>query len=596
MIRNSSPAFALLAILGLAPAISAQPGDLERWLAVRSEHFVLLTDADPERGVELAHHLELFRATFARLAPRLELRAAVPTTFLAFRDAEAYAPYKSHPDTGSGTLLGQFLIHPDRNFLTLDASARPAGEMAVIYHEFVHYLVAHNFYRVPRWFHEGLAEYYSTFAVEGDRIFVGRPVERHLRWLRYDNADRKRRSLSHDYSLRALLTGEAGHHGSRAGGYYALSWALVHHLLSGGPEPLDRMADFLIRLRDDQDPDRAFETAFEVRLDDLEETLRAYAYRGESLAAALDPADHGGPFSAAAFDIEDLGPGPAVSVYRLAPADTLCHLGNLQLRLGRPGAAERHFQAAFDHAPSHVEALAGLAVIRDHEGRLPEADVLYRDALAAGSGDPLTYVRYGRHLLARIRPDAGGDLITAGKLKVAGALAAGDLAAGGSAADEWLAAAEELAAAARAAFAVAIDLDGDFAEARALFGHAHVFGKADPRPGIRALEKARHQLPDRVDLGLVLLQLHLKDKDFKQAGRLLEGDLRAQAGDQAVLWAEEEIERARLLHAASLALADGDAEKALSLFDQAIAVTSDQDLRDRMSARLAALQSRYAPG
>ena len=39
---------------------------------------------------------------------------------------------------------------------------------------------------------------------------------------------------------------------------------------------------------------------------------------------------------------------------------------------------------------------------------------------------------------------------------------------------------------------------------------------------------------------------------------VLDGDLREHASAEAVLWAEEEIERSRLLHAASGALADGE--------------------------------------
>ncbi len=593
---------ACLLFAWLAPAAGAQPENLEDWIAVHSRNFVLLTDADPGRGVELARNLELFRATFALLSPRLELRSAVPTTLIAFRDGESYAPYKSHPDRGGRRLLGQFLIHPDRNFLTFDASARTAGVtpeegngFAVIYHEFVHYLVAHNFHNVPRWFHEGLAEYYSTFAVEDELIHVGRPVERHLRWLRFDNEDQKKRSLSHDFSLRALLTGESGHHGQRAGGFYAMSWALVHHLLSGGPERLDRMADFLIRLRDDEDPDRAFEDAFDLRLDELEERLRAYAYRQASLVPEAGPEGTGEPFRVAAFDVADLEPGSVASVTRLAPADALFRLGDLQLRLGRPEVAESHFQAALDHTLDHAESLAGLALIRDTQSRFAEADVLYRDALGVGSIDPLTYIRYGRHLLAKIQPEDGGELLTAGKLKIAGELAGGDASAGSEqlAGDGQPATAEDLAAGARAAFAVAVDLDRDFAEARAFFGKAHQIGGIDPAPGIKALEKARVQLPDRDDLTLSLLQLHLKNKDFERARRLLEGDLREHAEDQVILWAEEEIERAELLHAAGEAFDDGEFEDALNLFDQAIAVTSSQDLRDRMAARLTALQERY---
>ncbi len=600
----------LLAASCLAATASAQPDNLEDWVAVRSQHFVLQTDAHPRRGVEIARNLELFRNTFALLSPGLELRSAVPTALIAFRDAGTYAPYKSHPDGNGSVLLGQFLIHPDRNFLTFDASARPAGvapgrrqhsDFAVIYHEFVHYLVAHNFHNVPRWFHEGLAEYYSTFVVEGERIYVGRPVERHLRWLRFDNGDREERSLSHDFSLRAVLTGESGHHGHRAGGFYALSWALVHHLLSGGPERLDRMADFLVRLRDDEDPDRAFENAFDLRLDDLEETLRAYAYRQETLTPVAPEAERSPrrganeTFRVATFDVAELGPEPQASVVRLRPEDVLFRLGDLELRLGRPESAERHFQTALDHTLDHAESLVGLALIRDHQSRFDEADVLYRDALGVGSADPLTYLRYGRHLLARIQPDHLRGPISTGNLKVAGALAGGgELTGGEPTTDELIAAAEDTAAAARAAFATAVDRDRNYAEARALFGYAHLFGKVDPEPGITALEKARHWLPDRDDLTLHLIQLQLKKKDFRAARRLLEGDLREHAGDQAVLWAEEEIERAELLHAASEALDEGEVEDALDLFDQAIAVTSNQDLRDRMAARLTALQSRYA--
>ncbi len=585
--RSIAACVALIAAAAAQAAGVEQWIDLERWIAVESRNFVIFTDAEPERGVELARNLERFRSAFAALGPGLELRSAVPTRFVAFRDRGSYAPYKSHPDSGGAVTLGQFLLDRDRNFLTLDASTRPGGDFAVIYHEFVHYLVAHNFARVPRWFHEGLAEYYSTFAVEDERVVVGRPVVRHLRWLRADNADRKVRLLSHDFSLRAVLTGESGHHGSRAGGFYALSWALVHHLLSGGPERLDRMAEFLVRLRDREDPDAAFEAAFDLRLDDLEETLRELAYREDTGLPPIDPSAEG--FPEVTLDLADLGPQPEATTAPLPPADALFHLGDLQLRLGRLEWAEGHFQAALERDPEHAESLAGLALLRDYASRFEEAEVLYRDALAIGSDDPLTYLRYGVHLLAKILPEAAGQLVAAGKLQVAGELAIGPELAK----SERLADAERTAGEARRAFAAAVDLDGEHAEARALFGYAHLFGDVDPKPGIRALQKARSWLPDRDDLTLFLLQLHLKDRAFDRARRLLDEDLREHAEPQVLLWAEEEIERARMLHAASQALADGETEEALRLFDQAIAVTSGHDLRERLAARLAELQRRY---
>jgi hypothetical protein len=200
-----------LALLTCLPATSdpAQgwdpPDESSRWFTIHSDHFVIHTNATAERGGEIALSLELFRNFFARLAPGLELRSPSPTKIVAFRDSRAYAPYKTAPDTPGTRVLGQFLRHPDGNFLTIVADSRHVGAFAVIYHEFVHYLVDHNFPRVPLWFNEGLAEYYSTLTVEDGRVYLGRPVERHVRWLRYDNREREDRFLSHDFSLRQVL-------------------------------------------------------------------------------------------------------------------------------------------------------------------------------------------------------------------------------------------------------------------------------------------------------------------------------------------------------------------------------------------------------
>ena len=228
-------------------------------------------------------------------------------------------------------------------------------------------------------------------------------------------------------------------------------------------------------------------------------------------------------------------------------------------------------------------------MVRDSQSRYAEAEILYRDALEIGSDDPLTYMRYGRHLLARMRPESAVDLVVAGKLVPAGELAL----AGKLVWDEDLLVASELAAGARAAFARAVALDGEFAEARVLFGFAHLVGEVDPGPGIAALAKVRGWLPDRDDVTFFLLQLHLKDRNFNAAQRLLETVLRGNADDLVVRLAEEEIERAQLLHRAAEALGEERIEEALRLFDEAIAVTGDQDLRRRMAARLTVLQELY---
>ena len=266
------------------PPAAAQPDDLDAWRLAETPNFTIHTNASEERGSEIAVSLELFRSVFARLAPALELRSPAPTKILAFRDARSFAPYKSRADSGNARLLGQFLSHPDGNYLTIDAGTRAVGSFAVIYHEYVHYFVRHNFPGVPLWFNEGLAEYYSTFAVEEGIVHVGRPVERHVKWLARDT----------EFSLWDLLEVDRQssdyHEGSKAGRFYAVSWALVHYLLSGGNERIDQMADFLLALQDGEEAYDAFEEAFDTRLGQLEEKLKAYIQASEFPQAQFDSA------------------------------------------------------------------------------------------------------------------------------------------------------------------------------------------------------------------------------------------------------------------------------------------------------------------
>ena len=217
---------ALLALLVLLPvSVQAMPDDPATWTVIDSAHFEIYTDAGAERGLEIAQGLEQFWAVFARLAPELELRSPAPTKIFAFKDRQSFGPYKSRADGGGTFLLGQFLAHADGNYLTLDAGTRLVGSLAVVQHELVHYLVRHNFPEAPLWFNEGLAEYYSTFVVEGEVARVGSPIDRHLGWL-------ERRGVDLSTVLAADRRSAAYHEPGQVGGFYAGSWALVHYLLS----------------------------------------------------------------------------------------------------------------------------------------------------------------------------------------------------------------------------------------------------------------------------------------------------------------------------------------------------------------------------
>ncbi|MCP4660864.1 MAG: tetratricopeptide repeat protein [bacterium] len=535
------PLLALLGLLLCGIAAQAQPVDRDDWHAVHTPHFTIYTNAGPQRGGEIAVNLELFRSVFARLAPALELNSPAPSKILAFRDATSYAPYKTSPDPDGGRILGQFLSHRDGNYLTIDAAGtHRVGSCGVIFHEYVHYFVRHNFPGVPLWFNEGLAEYYSTFGTADGIVYVGRPVPRHLRWLQQDG----------DYSLSDLLVvtqrSPAYHDGEEAGRFYAVSWALVHYLLSSA-ERLDQTADFLLRLEDGEAPDDAFEEAFGTRLRRIEEKLRAY------LAGKLPEA---------AIPLNRLQASTMVRTEPMPPPDVLYHLGDLLAHIGRPAQAEQHFHLALELDPTHADTHAGLALVRDLAGGYDEAEILYRDAVELRSTNPLTYLLYGRHLLTVLR--AGGEIDR-----------------------------KALAERARAAFEKVVGLDPEFGEGYAMLGLAHLVGEPDPAAGIRALERARQLLPTRMDVVFHLVRLRLRNKEFDRAESLIDGVLARRAEPERVQKAREELTRAKLLHAAEEALRAGEIADGLRLYDEATSVTTDPALRERMEEKLLALQERY---
>ncbi|MEM7048850.1 MAG: tetratricopeptide repeat protein [Acidobacteriota bacterium] len=522
----------LVLIVSFSPWADAQEVDpFSGWSEVSSSDFALLTNASPERGRDLLLRLERFRSLFARLSPDLELDSAVPLRILAFRDAEAYAPYKNGSDGGGLRIMGQFIRSRDGAFITLDADPGRRGALSAVYHEAVHDLVAHNFPAVPRWLDEGLAEYYGAFEERAGFARVGSPVERHLDWLQSET----------DLDLPAVLSVAdrrdlhgAGGARRRVGRFYAVSWALVHYLLSQ-PEGTATLGDYLLRLLAGEDPNDALEESLGRSVAELEKDLVAYLQRRE--------------FASLVVAIEDLPVPAQVAVRAVDRSEVAVHLGDLLLLVGRRDLAAEHYDVALEGDPGNGEAWSGLAWIQDSQGSYEEAEVLHRKALEAGSREALTFVRLGRH--RSVQKDADG---------------------------------------ARWAFAEAVARDPSFAEARALLGRSQGLPGGDPVAGIRHLKIAMVALPYRLDLAFDLVRLHLANGDPEAAERLLDGTL-SRYGDAAKLdAARREVERTRQMLAYERALAAGDRSAALAAFDRAISVTDDSELKARMEAHLRALQ------
>src|SRR5689334_9117982 len=148
----------------------------DNWVSVRSKH-VLVIGNGAERDIrQMAVRLEQFRDVVSQLVSPSATDSAVPTTVIVFKDDASYAPFKT-----SDNNAGYFQPGQDVNYITLSAETRGEQDyFNIIFHEYTHLITNNSIGLSPAWFNEGLAELYSTLAINNNGVVVGRPIHRHI--------------------------------------------------------------------------------------------------------------------------------------------------------------------------------------------------------------------------------------------------------------------------------------------------------------------------------------------------------------------------------------------------------------------------------
>jgi len=214
----------MVAVLGCRPpAVPALPSKGgPAWVEVQTEHFTIWTDST--RGEELAAQLERFREGLYGSSLFAEAAAGGRSLVFAFRNAEELHAY-AEEHVAAYAWPGGDLWQPT---LTLNADSLDM-QPEVIGHELAH-TISHEIIRdQPKWFAEGLAEYYETMRFEGDKVEIGRPLESTVKYLR--SLDIQRRVHS-----RQWMTCESGE--CTKGSFYPVVWAAFTWLATTKPAQL----------------------------------------------------------------------------------------------------------------------------------------------------------------------------------------------------------------------------------------------------------------------------------------------------------------------------------------------------------------------
>ena len=468
---------ALAAVCLLAAAQFASAKDV--WTSVRSQNFFLVGNASEKEIRQVATRLEQFRDVFRRLLPNANFESPVPTTVVIFKSDGAFKPFKPLADGKPVAVGGYFQPGEDVNYIALTTESAAADPFHVIYHEYVHLLVNNTFGRaaVPPWFNEGLAEYYSTFAIEDDRkVYLGRLVDYHLMLLNQQRLIPLNQLFAVDnYAL------ERNRHDVRSL-FYAESWALVHYLiLANEGKQLPQMGEFLMQVSRGVPTDEAFRKAFQTDTAGMEKELSRYVQSRS--------------FQGKVFTFErKLEFDSQMTAAPLSEAEAEAYLGDLLLHTRRPDEAAARLEHALQLDPALASARASLGMARLRQKRFDDAIQELRKAVAAGAQNYLAHY----YLAYAISREGMGE---------------NGLARGYT---------PEQAREMREALGKAIELRPDFPESYHLLAFVDLVTNEKTEEGIALIKKARALAPGNEHYALVLAQLYLRQEKFEEARRTAE--------------------------------------------------------------------------
>jgi tetratricopeptide (TPR) repeat protein len=460
-----------LTIVSQPTTVSAK----DTWVSVRTKNFFMVGNANEKEIRNVALKLEQFRAVFIRLFPNIKFNTPVPTTVVVFKSHDSYAPFKPSANTA-----GHFQAGQDVNYIALTTEERGRLDaFTVILHEYTHLLTNNTFENAPAWFDEGLAEYYSTFSITDDqKVVIGRNVGNHVLLLR------EKKMLP----LRTLF--EVDHksphynESNKQSIFYAQSWALMHYLIIGREGRNKQLGTFLTLL-EKMPMEQAFQQAFEMSYEEMEKELRQYV-KQDRFNELLGHFEH------------KLQLDQSAQATPLTEAEAQAYLGDLLLH-SRRADAEKYLKKALALDPALGMAHASMGMLRFYEGKTDEARANLERAVAANSQNYLAHYYYA-FTLSRQRP--------------------GDTAASYT---------PEQLAKIREHLERAIALRPDYPESYSLLAFVSLVSGKGVDDAVVSMKRVLAASPGRQDFALMLAQLYLNKREYKEARRLLEQVVKSNA-------------------------------------------------------------------
>lgn len=383
--KASNSRLRIIAALFLLCLTTVSAPAKETWTRVQSKNFTLVGNGSAGEIRKVAIKLEQFRDALARLFPKTRLNTSVPTTVVVFKTDESFNDFKPrYKGKVKERIGGYFIQGEDGNYVAMTTdTGRLRTPYQVIFHEYVHFLVGNNLKDAPLWLNEGLAEFYSTFETSDDEqdVIIGRAIIWHLATLNQGRMLPLKTLLAVDH--------KSPHYNesSKAGIFYAESWALVHYLMLGNNQKRQAQLSRFITQLGTMPLEENFRSSFGATYEEIERELFNYVNR------VTYPAIKYTFTKQLEFDKE-------MQTAVLSEAEVKYYQANLLLRLHEFDEAEGYLQKSIELDPKLAAPQVSMGILRFQQGRRSEAVPFFERALKEDPQNYLAHIYYALALSA----------------------------------------------------------------------------------------------------------------------------------------------------------------------------------------------------
>lgn len=505
----------------------------QQWIRAATPHFRIISSAPEKRTREIAEMLESVSGALRSVNPRFDARFGDTTVFLFNRRADSQPYFELLLNQKKTRAPGAFVSHADGTAaIIVDAASRLATDRTVK-HELMHNILATSGTRLPLWLEEGIAEYFSTTVVLGDKVILGRPILQHQRMLR----------LRGVLPMNDVLEARSGSPVTSHALFYPQSWAVVDWMMR-----TNRRAfyPFIADIDSGVAPEEAFQHHYSMAPLTVARSIRSHAVR---------------PSASSATQIQRAA--VPIATTQISYADALCELARFlgQLESTRDDA-EGFLNAALAAEPEHARATAWIGVLRARDRRYDEASPYFEKALELDPDDAAIQTAFAETLLRNAIGVFAGSL---------------DLEADARPRFER---ARQLAVAA---------LETEATPLREALAGTTYLVEDDVSPAIGHLERAVAALPGRLDFALNLYAAYLRSDRKADAERLFESVFAKSRNPQAAFAARAVYTR-EFLTRANRHIAAGRLDDAAAMMREAIAATVDPAAKADLERQLASLK------